>query len=317
MNVHGQEDCVIKYKIKIVDSDAKSSDEVVVNTVSPESTTDFHAIRLENIEGLQFLTTVKDNSVDLVLTDPPYITSRKTGMDEHSKLVTNIDKSGLTTKTELEWTTYKATHNLKNDSKKKNYIKYGTIYGKKYAVKTDYGDWDKDFTMDVLEEFIKQYYIKLRDGGSIIIWFDIWKITPLKELLEKYGFKSIRFIDWVKTNPQPLNSKHSYLTNCREIALFAVKKAKPTFNSKYDNALYKYPLQGGKNRFHPTQKNLNLFVDLVEKHSNEGDIVLDTFSGAGTTATACKMTKRKFIGCEMMKDYYDKSIKIINATSVK
>ena len=92
--------------------------------------------------------------------------------------------------------------------------------------------------MDVLEEFIKQYYIKLKDGGSIIIWFDIWKITPLKTLLEKYGFKSIRFIEWIKTNPQPLNSSHSYLTNCREMGLFAVKKSKPTFNSKYDNAMY-------------------------------------------------------------------------------
>ena len=56
--------------------------------------------------------------------------------------------------------------------------------------------------------------------------------------MEKCGFKQIRFIEWIKTNPQPLNSKVNYLTNCREIALLGIKKSKPTFNSKYDNGLY-------------------------------------------------------------------------------
>ena len=66
--------------------------------------------------------------------------------------------------------------------------------------------------------------------------------------------KQIRFIEWIKTNPQPLNSSTNYLTNCREIALLGVKGGKPIFNSKYDNGKYEFPLQGGKERFHPTQK---------------------------------------------------------------
>ena len=84
--------------------------------------------------------------------------------------------------------------------------------------------------MEKLEEFIKLYYSKLRKGGTCIIFFDIWKITPLKELMEKYKFKQIRFIEWIKTNPQPLNSSTNYLTNCREIALLGVKKSKHTFS---------------------------------------------------------------------------------------
>jgi site-specific DNA-methyltransferase (adenine-specific) len=36
-------------------------------------------------------------------------------------------------------------------------MKYGTIYGKKYCVKTDYGVWD-EFTMETLEKFICEYY---------------------------------------------------------------------------------------------------------------------------------------------------------------
>ena len=87
-------------------------------------------------------------------------------------------------------------------------------------------------------------------------------------------------------------------------------KIKPTFNNKYDKGIYEYPIQGGKNRFHPTQKNIKLFEDLIKKHSNEEDVVLDTFLGGGTTIIACKNTNRKLIGCEISKEYYDK-IKLI------
>jgi len=128
----------------------------------------------------------------------------------------------------------------------------------------------------------------------------------LKNLLEKSKFKQVRYLEWIKTNPQPLNSKTNYLTNCREIALLGIKKSKPTFNSSYDNAIYRFPIQGGKNRFHPTQKSLPLFEELIKKHSNEGDVVLDCFLGSGTTAFAAHNTKRKFIGCERDKVYFAK-----------
>ena len=49
-----------------------------------------------------------------------------------------------------------------------------------------------------------------------------------------------------------------------------------------------------------------MFEELIEKHSNENDIVLDTFLGSGTTALAAKNKKRKFIGSEISKEYYDK-----------
>ena len=89
---------------------------------------------------------------------------------------------------------------------------------------------------------------------------------------------------------------------------------KPTFNSKYDNGIYMYPLQGGKNRIHPTQKNLKLFEELILKHTNENDIVLDVFLGSGTTLFACKNTFRHFMGCELSSEYYDKIIQRIESS---
>ena len=87
--------------------------------------------------------------------------------------------------------------------------------------------------------------------------------------------------------------------------MLGIKKSKPTFNSKYDNAIYEYPFPSGKNRFHPTQKSLPLFKDLVEKHSNENDLVLDPFAGSGTTCLAAKETNRKYIGIERDENYYN------------
>ena len=44
--------------------------------------------------------------------------------------------------------------------RKKNYMKYGTIYGSKFAQQTEYGDWDSKFTIELLEEFVKKNITK-------------------------------------------------------------------------------------------------------------------------------------------------------------
>ena len=292
---------------------------ILENTIVYDDTTNTtmitpeNPIEIKNVDGLNYLSTLANGSIDLILTDPPYIISRDSGMNTHyNNVKENEEKKIEFVKSEEEWNHYKQENNIETDANKEKYRKYGTIYGKKYCVKTDYGDWDSDFTMESLDAFLGEYYKKLKTGGTIIVFFDLWKISFLKELMEKHKFKQIRFIEWIKTNPQPLNSNINYLTNSREIALLGVKGGNPTFHSKYDNGIYMFPLQGGKNRFHPTQKSLLLFKELIQKHSNEGDTVLDTFLGGGTTALACKDTKRKFKGCEISKEYFEKVMQQLN-----
>ena len=294
----------IKKVKKIVKKKKEPEKEKLKEETKEETNKD---IDIQNMDGLKYLETVENNSIDLILTDPPYIISKESGMDKHFNNVKfNKENNIEFVKTTEEWEIYKEENSILDDANKEKYMKYGSIYGKKYCVKTDYGDWDNEFTMEILEKFISEYYKKLKKGGTLIIFFDLWKITILKDLLEKYKFKQIRFVEWIKSNPQPRNSKVNYLTNCREIALLAIKDSCPTFNSSYDTGIYTFPLQGGKNRFHPTQKSLILFETLINKHSNENDTVLDTFLGSGTTAIACKNTKRKFKGCEISKEYFDK-----------
>ena len=176
----------------------------------------------------------------------------------------------------------------------------------RFRVSMDFGEWDIGFTgLDIV---IKECYRILKPGGTLICFYDLWKITTLKQYFENAKFKQIRLIEWIKSNPVPINSKVNYLTNAREIAISGVKNGKPVFHSSYDNGIYTYPICHDKGRFHPTQKPVELIKALIEKHSNKGDTVLDCFSGSGTTAVAAYETQRNFIGCELSEDYYNQTI---------
>ena len=170
---------------------------------------------------------------------------------------------------------------------------------------------DKEFTLDELDKSIALYYNKLRKGGTLIVFIDIWKITTLKDIMEKHKFKQLRFIEWIKTNPQPLNSKTNYLTKLPEVALLGVKGGKPTFNSRYDNAQFVSFLYKEVGSFPSYTKELVAIRRVDKKHSNEGDLVLDTFLGAGTTALASKNLNRRFKGCEISKEYYDNLLNVL------
>ena len=175
----------------------------------------------------------------------------------------------------------------------------------RFRISMDFGEWDKNFTG--LEVVIKEAYRILRPSGTIICFYDLWKIETLKKLYDNNKFKQIRFIEWIKTNPVPINSKINYLTNAREVAVSAIKVSKPTFHSSYDNGVYSYAICQDKGRFHPTQKPLAFIEALIQKHSNEGDTVLDCFAGSCTTGVAALNSGRNFIGCEIDKNYFDKA----------
>lgn len=226
----------------------------------------------KNQDCYDFLATIPNNTIDLILTDPPYEISKPTNFQNGELKYDDTDR---------------------------------------FRISMDFGQWDKE--QQDLKKLCKEYYRVLKPHGTVIIFYDIWKISYLKEALEEEKFKQIRFIEWIKTNPVPINSSINYLTNAREIALTGVKQSKPVFHSKYDNGIYQYPIYQGKDRTHPTQKPLNLFIELLQKHSNIGDVVLDTFVGSGTTPVACLKTNRHFYGCELDTNYYNQALKRINS----
>jgi site-specific DNA-methyltransferase (adenine-specific) len=209
---------------------------------------------------------IKSNSVDLIIIDPPYLISK----DSNFK---------------------KVSSDTPDDMKIK------------YNISIDFGDWDK-VVLD-WDFLFSEYKRVLKKGGSLIIFYDVWKSNELKESAEIVGFKQHRVCAWIKTNPVPINSKVNYLSNATEYFFTFVKGGKPTFNSQYDNGFYHYPICHGKERYnHPTQKPLALIKELILKHSNPGDLILDTFSGTGTTGHASLLLDREFILIEKDNEYF-------------
>lgn len=216
---------------------------------------------------LQELPKIESNSVDLILTDPPYLISK----DSNFKQISESTPKDMATK---------------------------------YNISIDFGDWDKvelDF-----EYLLTQWFRILKKGGTLIVFYDVWKSNEIKESANSVGFKQPRVCCWNKTNPVPINSKVNYLSNATEYFFTFVKGGKPTFNSEYDNGFYRYPICHGKERFHHlTQKPLSLISDLISKHSNPGDLVLDNFAGTGTVGEACEKLERKYILIEKEKEYFE------------
>ena len=69
-------------------------------------------------------------------------------------------------------------------------------------------------------------------------------------------------------------------------------------------------------RSHPTQKPEALLYRILLASTNKGDVILDPFSGSGTTAVVAKKLQRHFIGIEKDKDYVELSKKRLKATKV-
>lgn len=223
--------------------------------------------QLYNRDSLQFMKEIPANSVDAIITDPPYNISRDNNF-------TTMGRAGI-----------------------------------------DFGEWDKDFD---LTSWIKVAEPLLKKGGNIVI-FNSWKnMTNITKSLEENGFEVKDLIRWKKTNAMPRNRDRRFITDY-EVAVWAVKKGgKWTFNRLSDT--YEIPeivggltpksekIEGG----HPTQKPVYVMKWLIERLTNEGDVVLDPFMGSGTTGVACKNLNRKFIGVELDENYYNIAYNRIN-----
>lgn len=188
-------------------------------------------------------------------------------------------------------------------SRETNFSKGGGNEDKYGTLKMNFGEWDKNVVE--FEPLLKEFYRILKPGGTLIIFYDIFKMQSLYNIAMQCKFKQPRIGIWDKSNAVPVNAKINYLSNCREYFISFCKGKKGVFNSYYDKALYSYSIVGGKVRTHPTQKPVKLLEDLIKVNSNEGALVLDCFMGTGSTGIACLNTNREFIGIELDDKYFN------------
>lgn len=149
-----------------------------------------------------------------------------------------------------------------------------------------------------LSEVIKGLHRITR--GQIVIFCSAEQLSTIHAYFANQQ-GTTRKIVWEKTNPSPMNGQHIYLSGI-ELGVWFKKRGRRVFNAHCKNTVFRYP--NGSNKIHPTQKNLDLFMELLRDNTNEGELVIDPFMGSGTTGVACKLLNRAFIGVELDKTYF-------------
>lgn len=227
---------------------------------------------------MQRLREIEDNSIDAIFADPPYF----------------LSNGGISVQS-----------------------------GKQVCV--DKGDWDKGGTPEYIYEFNRNWLSlcrsKLKDDGTIWISGTHHNIHVVMRCLQELGYKVLNTITWQKTDPPP-NLSCKYFNFSTELIIWARKHVQKTHKFNYETmkqlnggtqmtdvwripAVGKWEKNQGK---HPTQKTLRLLYRIILASTNEGDTILDPFSGSGTTGIAANLLNRKYIGIEQDKKFVELSL---------
>ena len=204
-----------------------------------------------NGECLEVLKGFDDNSIDLIVTDPPYL------MD------------------------------FRSNYRKEKYKKIAN---------------DKD-SYKLIEEVMKESYRVLKENTAIYMFCSWHNIDFFKKEFEKY-FKLKNIIVWNKNNTSMGDLKGSFAPK-HEFILFGHKGRRLLEGFRYPDVI---EAKKTGNKLHPTEKPVDLLEKFILSSSKESDVVLDMFSGSGSTGVACKKNNRIFIGIELEKEYYNISV---------
>lgn len=242
-------------------------------------------------DSLQILKEIPDNSIDMVLTDPPYFISQE----------------------------IKITRGRNR------------IIFKGSDINLDFGPWDRQWENE--KEFYKWTFKwidecvrVLKPGRILSIWFDRDKINFISCYLQKkYNFKCKGYFAMLKSNPVPQARKVKWSNDWEEIGLWQKAGGKLVYNYQLGQQpdYMMVPIVGhtsgidGKVRLHPTQKPVAVAKLFISYWTNNGDIVLDPFTGSGTIPVACYLLDRNFIGIEIDEKYQKLAEKRISTLTLQ
>lgn len=180
---------------------------------------------------------------------------------------------------------------------------------------TDFGEWDKGFDQ---ETWLYEVPRLLTKDATVVIFNTFNNLAKTQDILETQGLVYKDFLVMRKSNPMPRNRDRRYINSCEYALVMVVKDSKWVFNRQsetYDSNVIETKVVAGKEKtVHTTQKPLDVIKQLIKRHSNEGQLVLDPFMGSGTTGLACKALNRNFIGIELDETYFNIASTRINNT---
>jgi modification methylase len=187
-------------------------------------------------------------------------------------------------------------------------------------------DWDKFSSFAAYDDFTRAWLIACRrvmkPAATLWVIGSYHNIFRVGTILQDLGFWILNDVVWRKTNPMP-NFRGRRFTNAHETMIWAAREAGAkgyTFNYEALKAGnediqvrsdWTFPLCTGEERLkgsdgkklHPTQKPEALLARVILSSSRPDDLVLDPFSGTGTTGTVAKRLRRRFVGFEREAAY--------------
>ena len=254
---------------------------------------------ISNMDCIKYLKKLPDNSVDLVLTDPPYFIGFDggKGWDSYWK----HDREYIMWC--MEWSR-ECIRVLKDN---RMFVVWGTL-------KTD--------------TFIK-YKINLNTIDNIysqneIIWSYNWGGRGKDNFARKHEYawcysKGKKFLfnkDDVRIERKVSKNLRTGIGHTMGTIPTCVWCEQPFENLQIPTCVMQKNNHTTSEEFcgwHPTTKNIDILEKIIRAYTNENDIVLDIFMGSGSTAIASKLINRNYIGCELDKEYLTKAIKRIES----
>ena len=226
---------------------------------------------------LQYLKTVEDNSIDLVITDPPYFI----GFDGGE----GWDKQWKDEREYLKWCSLWTKELVRVLKPNRMMIVWGTL-------KTD---------TFLMYKLMLSLFDELRSQNEIV-WSYNWGGRSKNNFARKHEYA------WCYSKGK------DFLFNDKDIRVERKVKKNLRTGKEHKEGTIPTCIWEKNNHttskdfigWHPTTKNLDILDRIIKAYTNENDTVLDIFMGSGSTAISCLRTNRKYLGCELDKEYYDK-----------
>lgn len=187
-------------------------------------------------------------------------------------------------------------------------------YGMKFQSnhrKVQHKSIQNDDNLDWLESWVIELKRVCKDEAHLYIFCSWHNIDLFKQIVGAY-FNVKNILIWEKNNTGMGDLEGNYAPKY-EMILFCSNGSKKLNGGRDANIL---KAKRTRNENHPTEKPVNIISYLIEKSSNENDIVLDTFAGSFSTAQACKQKNRNFICFEIEDEYCRTAKNLLNGVSV-
>ena len=164
-----------------------------------------------------------------------------------------------------------------------------------------------DSGIDWLHDVVRLCHSLSKEDSAHYMFCSRHNIDIFKREIEG-TFKIKNLLTWVKNNTSMGDLSASFAPKTEFIWMFQKGRAK--IRGKRDPDVLFF--DRAPSTYHPTTKPVPLIQYLIEKFTDEGDLVIDPFLGSGTTAIAAERTGRKWIGIELSEEYCEIAKKRLN-----